>query len=73
MTKRSKQRFEILALVRYVLRFSMLLSRMTIIKFFKLGPVTYALFGLLENCIGLLRMFNIRKRIIKLGKFSNDR
>lgn len=40
---------------------------------FKLGPITFALFGMVENVLGMIRMFNIKKRIIKLAKFSNDR
>lgn len=71
MIKRSKQRFEVFAIVRYILRFLMLLSRLP--TSFKLGSITFALFGLIENVIGMIRMFNIKKRIIKLAKFSNDR
>ncbi len=71
MIKRSKQRFEVFAIVRYILRFLMLCSRLP--TSFKLGPITFALFGLIENVIGMIRMFNIKKRIIKLAKFSNDR
>lgn len=73
MIKRSAQRFECLALVRYVLRICMLWSRNVGIGALTLRPVTFALFGFLENALGLLRMFNIKKQSIKLGKFSNDR
>ena len=74
MIKRRKQRFEKLSIIRYILRILMLTSRLTNTKTSNLfSPITFAFFGLVENAIGLVRMFNINKRSIQLGKFSNDR
>lgn len=71
--KRSKQRFERLGVLRYILRILMLLSRICTVKQLKLDPITFGILGWLENIIGLLKMFNIRKQTIKLEKFSKDR
>lgn len=73
MIKRSKQRFEMMGIVRYLLRIFMLWSRIVSFNSMKLGPITMALFGFLENAVGILRMFNSKKQTIKLGKFSKDR
>ena len=65
MIKRRKQRFEYLSIIRYILRIIMLNSRLTNTKTYNLfSPITFAFFGLVENAIGLVRMFNINKRSI---------
>jgi len=74
VVKRSKQRFEKLSIVRYILRLIMLKTRLQgQSSYFTLSPVFTAIFGLIENTLGLVKLFNLKKRVINIVKFSAER
>ena len=51
----------------------MLCTRIGIKPFGILDGVTFALFGYLENAIGLVKLFHIKKQLIRLSYYSQAR
>lgn len=62
-----------LAVVRYVLRLLMLNTRLSKFYFTVLNPVTFAIFGMIENFIGIVRLFDNKKRLIKFQTYNPER
>ena len=74
LSRRAKQRYEKLGIVRYILRLLMLSTRLGFQPFeFLKNGVLFALFGYLENAIGLIRLFGRKKRMIRLSYYSRAR
>ena len=61
LAKRAKQRYEKLGVVRYILRLIMLFTRIGLAPFLIIDEASFALLGYLENAIGLVKLFNLKK------------
>ena len=73
LAKRAKQRYNKLGVARYFLRLTMLCTRIGIRPFGVLDEIMFALFGYLENVIGLIKLFNLKNQMIRLSAYSRAR
>jgi hypothetical protein len=73
MLKRSKQRFEYLTLIRNVLRLLMLNTRLSKFHITALNAVTFAVFGMIENFLGIMKLFDPKKTVVKFQKYNSER
>lgn len=73
MMKRSKQRFQFWALIRNVLRLLMLNTRLSYFHITALGARIFAIFGLIENFLGILKLFDPKKKMVKFQNYNSDR
>lgn len=72
LAKRAKQRYDKLGTVRYILRLLMVCTRIGMKPFF-MSDIMFALFGYLENAIGMAKLFNLKKQMIRLSHYNHAR
>ena len=73
LAKRAKQRYEKLGVVRSSLRLLMLLTRIGLARWLTIDEASFAVLGYFENAIGLVKLLNVKKQMIKLSNYSQAR
>jgi len=73
MMKRSKQRFQYLTLIRNILRLLMLNTRLSKLHITALDPVCFAMFGIIENFLGIVKLFDPKKTVVKFQQYNSER
>ena len=71
LLKRNKQRQEFVTLVLHITRMVMLFSRIFPSTPYAVNGVTFALLGFFEAVIGIVRLFNFKKQLVKVGSYSS--
>jgi len=70
LIKRSKQRQEAVTIVLHLIRIVMVSYRLTPVALIKPRGIVFAFLGLLEGVVGLVRLFNFKKQLVKVGSYS---